>query len=143
MREGKLEQALALYRETLQASPLSLPANIAAGNVLDLLGKGEEARKYFQKAIDIAEKPEQRASANRSMAMCYAFEGSCKKVVEYEEKVFDYYVGVQDFFQQGEIADEAARVCIDDGDLDRALRWYKDGHDAGLKEPDIKPARVD
>ncbi|HKW61547.1 MAG TPA: hypothetical protein VJN89_03290 [Candidatus Acidoferrum sp.] len=143
MREGRLEEALALYRQTLQASPLSLPANIAAGNVLDLMSKGEEARKYFQKAIDVAEKPEQKAQANRAMAMSYAFEGSCKKAVEYEQKVFDYFVSVQDFFQQGEIADEAARVCIDAGDLDTALRWYKDGHDAGLKEPNIKPARVD
>jgi len=143
MREGKLEEALALYRQTLQTSPLSLPANIAAGNVLDLMGKGEEARKYFQKAIDIAEKPEQKASANRSMAMSYAFEGNCKKTVQYEQKVFDYFITTQDFFQQGEIADEAARVCIDAGDLDTAFHWYKDGHDAGLKEPDIKPARVD
>ena len=143
MREGKLEEALALYRQTLQAQPLSLSANIAAGNVLDLLGRSEEARKYFKKAIDIAEKPEQKASANRAMAMSYAFEGSCKKTVEYEQKVFDYYVGVQDFFQQGEIADETARVCIDDGDLDTALRWYKEGHTTGLKEPDIKLARVD
>lgn len=143
MREGKLEEALALYRQTLQASPLSLPANIAGGNVLDLMGRGEEARKYFQKAIDVAEKPEQKASANRAMAMSYAFEGSCKKTVEYEQKVLDYYAAAKDFFQQGEIADEAARVCIDSGDLDTALRWYKDGHKAGLKEPDIKPARVD
>src|SRR6516225_7339099 len=53
MREGKLEEALALYRQTLQSSPLSLSANIAAGNVLDLMGKGDDARKYFQKAVDI------------------------------------------------------------------------------------------
>ena len=143
MREGKLEEALALYRQTLQSQPLSLSANIAAGNVLDLLGRSEEARKYFQKAIDIAEKPEQKASANRAIAMSYAFEGSCKKTVEYEQKVLDYFAAAKDFFQQGEIADEAARVCIDDGDLDTALRWYKEGHEAGLKEPDIKPARVD
>ena len=143
MREGKLEEALALYRQTLQSQPLSLPANIAAGNVLDLMGKGEEARKYFQKAIDIAEKPEQKAPANRAMAMSYAFEGSCKKTVEYEQKVLDYFAAAKDFFQQGEIADETARVCIDDGDLDAAIHWYKGGHDTGLKEPDIKPARVD
>jgi tetratricopeptide (TPR) repeat protein len=143
MREGKLEEALALYRQTLQASPLSLPANIAAGSVLDLMGKGEDARKYFQKAIDIAEKPEQKASANRAMAMSYAFEGNCKKTVEYEQKVLDHFAAAKDFFQQGEIADEAARVCIDSGDLDTALHWYKVGHDTGLKEPDIKPARVD
>ena len=107
MREGKLEEALALYRQTLQSQPMSLPGNIAAGNVLDLMGKGEEARKYFQKAIEVAEKPEQKASANRSMAMSYAFEGNCKKTVEYEQKVLDYFAAAKDFFQQGEIADEA------------------------------------
>ena len=143
MREGKLDEALALYRETLKSSPDSLLANIAAGDVLDLMGKGEEARKYFHKAIDVAEKPEQKASANRAMAMSYAFEGSCKKTLEFEQKVFDYYVEKQDFFQQGEIADEAARVCIDSGDWDTALHWYQVGHDDGLKEPDIKPARAD
>jgi tetratricopeptide (TPR) repeat protein len=143
MREGKLEQALALYRKILESSPDSLPANIAAGGVLDLMGKSEEARKYFQKAIDIADKPEQKAAANRAMAMSYAFEGSCKKTVEHEQKVFDYYEGQKDFFQRGEIADEAARVCIDSGDWDTALHRYQVGHDTGLKEADIKPARVD
>jgi hypothetical protein len=38
IREGKLEEALALYRQTLQPSPTSLPANVAAGSVLDLMG---------------------------------------------------------------------------------------------------------
>ncbi len=143
MREGKLEEALAHYRQTLQSSPDSLPANVAAGNVLDLLGRGDEARKYFQKAVDVADTPEHKASANRAIAMSYAFEANCKKAAEYEQKVLDYYAVAKDFFQQGEIADEAARVCIDSGDLDTAARWYQLGHDSGLKEPDIKPARVD
>jgi tetratricopeptide (TPR) repeat protein len=77
------------------------------------------------------------------MAMSYAFEGNCKKTVEYEHQVFDYYGSMKNFFQQGEIADEAARVCIDSGDLDTASHWYQVGHDTGLKEPDIKPARQD
>ena len=36
MREGKLDAALALYRQTLQTSQDSLPANMAAGSVLPL-----------------------------------------------------------------------------------------------------------
>jgi tetratricopeptide (TPR) repeat protein len=143
LREGKLEEALIHYRQTLQTSPRSLPANVAAGSVLDLMGRGDEARKYFQKAIDIAGTPEHKAMAQRAMAMSYAFEANCKKTVEYEQKVFDYQVSLKDFYQQGEMADEAARVCIDSGDLDTAYQWYQLGHDTGLKEPDIKPARVD
>jgi len=143
MRDGKLDDALALYRKTLQSAPDSLPANIAAGSVLDLMGRGEEARKYFAKAIESADTPEHKAMAQRAMAMSYAFEGNCKKTVEYEQQVFDYYGTMKNFFQQGEIADEAARVCIDSGDFDTAYNWYQLGHDTGLEEPNIQPARQD
>ena len=143
MRDGKPEEALELYRQTLRTSPNSLPANIAAGSVLDLMGKGEEARKYFTKAIDVADTPEGKASVKRAMAMSYAFEGDCKKTVEYEQQVFDFYGSANNFFQQGEIANEAARACIDSGEFDTAYKWYQIGHDTGLKEPDIKPTRQD
>ena len=143
IRDGRPEDALALYRQTLQTSPDSAPANIAAGSVLDLMGKGDEARKYFSKAIEVADTPEHKAGAQRAMAMSYAFEGNCNKTIEYEQQVFNFHGSVGNFFQQGEIADEAARVCIDSGDLDAAQKWYKIGHDTGLQEPDIKPARQD
>ncbi len=107
------------------------------------MGKGEEARKYFTKAIDVADTLEGKTSAKRAMGMSYAFEGNCNKTVEYEQQVFDFHGSAKNFFQQGETADEAARVCIDSGDLDAATKWYKIGHDTGLKEPDIKPARQD
>jgi len=143
MREGKLDDALALYRKTLQISPNSVPANIAAGSVLDLMGQGEEARQYLAKAIQVADTPEQKAMAQRAMAISYAFEGNCKKTVAYEQQVLDYYGSMRNFFQQGEIADEGARICIDSGDLDAAYHWYQVGHDTGLKEPGIQPPRQD
>ena len=143
LREVKLDDALALYRRTLEASPNSLPAHIAAGSVLDLQGRGEEGRKYFARGIEVADTPEHKAMAQRAMAMSYAFERNCKKTVEYEQQVFDIYGSEKNFFQQGEIADEAARVCIESGDLEAAYHWYQLGHDTGLKEPDIKPARQD
>jgi len=143
MRQGKLDDALALYRQTIQATPDSLPALNLAGSTLDLMGKGAEARKYFAKAIETAANPKDKAAAQRAMAMSYAFEGDCKKTVEYEQQVFNYYVSTNDSYQQGEIADEAARVCIDAGDLDTAYKWYQTGHDTGLQEPNIKPERKD
>jgi tetratricopeptide (TPR) repeat protein len=143
MREGKLDAALALYRQTLQTSQDSLLANIAAGSVLDLMGQSEEARQYLAKAIQVADTPEHKAMAQRAMAMSYAFERNCKKTIQHEQAVFNYYGSVKDFFRQGETADEAARVCIDSDDLDSAYEWYKTGNETGLKEPDIKPARKD
>jgi tetratricopeptide (TPR) repeat protein len=143
MRQGKLDDALALYRQVLEKTPDSVEANNAAGVVLDLMDKGDDARKYFAKAIESASSPESKASAERAMAMSYAFEGNCGKTVEYERKAFDFFVSTSNFYQQGEIADEAARVCIDSGDLDTAEKWYRIGHDAGLREPNISPARKD
>ena len=108
---------------------------------LDLEGKGTEARELFQKAIDAAATPQAKANAQRAMAMSWAFDGNCSKTGEYEQMVIDYWVTQEKdqphnaFYQEGEMADEAARVCIDYGDLDAAARWYQKGHDLGLKEP--------
>jgi tetratricopeptide (TPR) repeat protein len=142
MRQGKLDEALTLYRRELQKTPESSAANTAAGIVLDLMGRGEEARKYFATAIDAAPTAQAKANAQRAVAMSYAFEGDCGNTVKFEQQVFNHYVAVKNFYQQGEIADEAARVCIDSGNLDAAYKWYRTGHDAGLKEPGIKPDRV-
>ncbi|MDE3198199.1 MAG: hypothetical protein KGN84_17760 [Acidobacteriota bacterium] len=114
---------------------------------LDIEGKGTEARAIFQREIDSAVSPSARANAGRSMAMSWAFEGNCSKTGEYEQKVIDYWKTQEQtqpahaFYQEGEMADEAARVCIDAGDLDYALEWYRRGYEYGMGEPDISADR--
>ena len=142
LRQGKVEEALAMFRQELDKTPDSPGANNAAGSALDLLGKGAEARTYFAAAIKAAPSPQAKAQAQRAMAMSYAFEGDCANTGKYEQQVFDYYVSTGDFYQQGEIANEAARVCIDAGDLKAAERWYRQGHDAGMQQPDIPADRI-
>ena len=66
MREGKLEEALAVYQKELAANPNSVPANNAAGVALDLMGKGADARKHFQKAIDSAPDASAKAASSSS-----------------------------------------------------------------------------
>ena len=108
---------------------------------LDSEGKTAEARVIFQRMIDAATDPAAKAQAQRAMAMSYAFDGNCAKAIEYEEMVIAYWVTreAEDpqnvFFQEGELANEVARVCIDAGDLDAAERWYRKGSELGLKEP--------
>lgn len=122
---------------------------IREGSRLDWEGKGLEARKVFQKAIDTAPTPAAKANAQRAMAMSWAFEGNCKKTAEYEEMVIAYWKTQEQsepetaFYQQGEMANEAARVCIDNGDLDAAYDLYKKGRELGLKQPNIPRARKD
>jgi len=143
MRSGNMDQAMELLHKAMDASPDSYAVNTQAGMMLDLMGKYPAAHIHLQKAVSEATSPASKAQAERSLAMSYAFEGNCKETVNHEQKVFDYYVEVKDFYNQGEMADEAARVCIDQADLDTAYKWYQKGHEAGLQEPNISADRKD
>ncbi|MCW5964660.1 MAG: tetratricopeptide repeat protein [Bryobacterales bacterium] len=142
MRDGKLEEALAVYRKELAANPESVAAHNAAGVVLDHLGRTSEARTHFQRTIDLAPNPQARYGAWRAMAMSYAFDNDCANTWKYEELAYKWDIERGDFYQQGERTNEAARVCIEAGDLDTAERLYRLGTEVGLKEPNIKPERV-
>ena len=137
LREGKDSDALAAIRQELATNPNST----AAGNLLDVTGQPAEARKVFQRALDMAAAPAAKASLHRAMAMSYAFDGDCRNTIKYEQMVIAYHVtreatAPQDaFYQQGEMANEAARVCIDAGDLESAETWYRKGTEFGVKEP--------
>jgi Flp pilus assembly protein TadD len=137
MRDGKTAEALAAVRKELESNPASMPA----ANLLDSLGQNAEAHRVFQKAIDGAADPAAKAQAQRSMAMSYAFEGDCRNTVKYEQMVIAYWTTREQaepqnaFYQQGEMANEAARVCIDAGDFDLAEQWYRKGAELGIKEP--------
>lgn len=108
---------------------------------LDTEGATVQARAIFQRLIDSAADPAARAAAQRGMAMSFAFSGDCANTVKYETMVIAYWAAREQaepqnaFFQQGEMANEAARVCLDAGDFAAAEQWYRRGTELGLKEP--------
>ena len=116
---------------------------------LDLAGQGAEARSLWQREIEAAATPAAKAAAERNMAMSWAFSGNCAQTDAYEQKVIAYWQTraaaepANAFYQQGEMADEAARVCIDLGDLTAAAHLYQQGHDLGMKEPNLPAGRRD
>ena len=109
---------------------------------LDRDGAFEEARVIFQSFIDAAEAPRELAAAQRNMARHYGFAADCANAVAYEEMVISYWVTQEDvdpqdaFYQQGEMANEGARLCVDAGDLDTAERMYRRGYMLGNLEPE-------
>ena len=111
---------------------------------LDIDGKHAEARAIFQKLIDNAPDPSAKAVAQRRLAMSHGFESHCAETVRYEEMVIDYWKTREKeepqnaFYQEGEMANEAARICIDAGDLTTAERMYRRGSELGLKELEPK-----
>jgi tetratricopeptide (TPR) repeat protein len=140
LRDGKTTEALAAVKKELEANPNSG----AAANMLDNLGATVDARKVFARMIDAAADPAAKANAQRAMAMSYAFDGDCRNTVKYEQMAIAYWQTQEQaqpqnaFFQEGELANEAARVCIDAGDLEAAAEWYRKGTELGLKEPEPK-----
>lgn len=137
---------MALAATTLLATPLTAqrggPGPMRDAAELDRDGRTEEARAIYQSVIDTASDARQKAAVQRSMAMSYAFDGDCANTVKYEQMVIEYWKTQEEadpqnaFYQEGEMADEAARVCIDAGDVDAAEHWYREGHRMGLMEPE-------
>jgi tetratricopeptide (TPR) repeat protein len=126
-----------------QAQPAGTPsAPLQRAMELDREGNTAQARVIIQAVIDSAATPAARAAAQRVMAMSYAFDGDCANALRYEEMVIAYWVTREQaepqnaFYQQGEMANEGARVCVDAGSLDDAERWYRRGTELGLREPE-------
>jgi tetratricopeptide (TPR) repeat protein len=123
------------------AVPAAIPAAMREASQLDLRGETKQARVMFQKMIDSAPTPAAKTAAQRAMAMSYAFDRDCANTVKYESMVIAYWATREQaepqnaFYQQGEMANEAARVCIDAGDLAAAAQWYRKGYELGVKEP--------
>jgi tetratricopeptide (TPR) repeat protein len=123
------------------AVPAAIPAAMREASQLDLRGETKQARVMFQKMIDSAPTPAAKTAAQRAMAMSYAFDRDCANTVKYESMVIAYWATREQaepqnaFYQQGEMANEAARVCIDAGDLAAAEQWYRKGYELGVKEP--------
>lgn len=147
MKRGSLVVLALAAAAWAQARAPQPPPEVRQAIQLDRAGEGNAARALWQKQIDSAGTPAARAAAERNMAMSWAFSGNCAQTAASEQRVIAYWKTRtaaephNAFYQQGEMADEAARVCIDLGALDSAARLYKLGHDLGLEEPDIPAGR--
>jgi Tfp pilus assembly protein PilF len=140
IRADKTAEALDAVHKELAANPTS----VAAAQLLDTLGATAEAQRVFRAAIAAATDPAAKANAQRQLAMSYAFASDCTNTTRNEQLVIDYWITREQaepqnaFYQEGEMANEAARVCIDNGSLDVAEQWYRKGTELGMKEPEPK-----
>ena len=105
-------------------------------------GETGRARSLYRRLVDSAPDPAAKAEAQRALAMSYAFDADCANAVRHEEEVIAYWKTREQaepqnaFYQQGQMANEVARVCLDAGDLDAAERYYRLGAELGQREPE-------
>jgi tetratricopeptide (TPR) repeat protein len=138
MRDGREDEAIASARQAAAAAPSSYQANTTLGAMLDLAGKYSDARDAFAKAAQVAQSAEDKARAERAIAVSYGFERDCTNVAKHDEPVYRQYIAANDFNTAGGVANELARLCLDAGNIDVAERWYRTGSEAGLRDPAIK-----
>jgi len=136
VNEGRLGDALAAYQKIAAADPKNWDAHRGMGVVLDLQGKYADARKHLQQAIDLAP-ADSKPNAWRTMAMSYAFDRKTNEIERYQKQVFDYRLAKHDLQGAAEIANEAARMLLESGDINGAEKWYRLGHDTILKKSDL------
>jgi tetratricopeptide (TPR) repeat protein len=137
--DGKLDDALALYRQALDKDSRLYEAHLAAGMAYDLKGDYAAAQSQLAKAIALAS-PDTKVQALRSMAISYAFEGKPDKAAKYEKQVFDERFAKGIWTAAAEICNELARIYLESGDLDKAYKWYKTGYETASRKSDLSDA---
>ena len=140
--DGKPDEAFALYQRAVEIDPELYEAQLFMGVALDLQGHYPEARQHLAKALQLANQ-EQSVQALRVMAVSYVFERNTEKASEYERRAFDFLDKWKHYADAAATADELARIYLESGDLDNAVKWYQTGNQTALKIPDLTPAQKD
>ena len=96
VHDGKLEEALEVFRQGVEASPKSIAANNGAV-ALDLLGRYPEARKYFSQAIKAAPTPLEKAQAQRALAISFGFSRDCRGAEKADRSAYEYFLALNRF----------------------------------------------
>ena len=138
-REGKQDDALALYGQALAKDANSYQAQLESGIALDLKGEYAKAQEYLTRAVEIAP-AESKEQALRSLAFSYAFQGDAFKAAEPEMQVFNARLAKGDAVGAGEACNELARIYLELGDPDHAYKWYKMGYDTVSRKTDLSEA---
>jgi tetratricopeptide (TPR) repeat protein len=139
---GKLDEATTMLRRALEAKPDQWDAHNLLGAIFDLQGDYPTARTHLQRAIDLA--PEaSKPQARVAMAISYAFESKAQDAARFYQPIYDARIAAGTFTTAGEAANAIARIYLEAGDAANALRWYKVGYDAALRQPDLTAAQRD
>ena len=120
-RDGKQDEALAVYRQVLDKSPDNYQANLESGAALDLKGEYAKAQEHLTKAVEVAP-ADSKEQALRALAFSYAFQGDAFKAAEPEMQVFNARLAKGDSVAAAEACNELARIYLELGDPDHAYK---------------------
>jgi tetratricopeptide (TPR) repeat protein len=139
---GKFDEALAAYDRALKLDPQLFDAHLAAGITYDLKGDYVRARAALRRAIETA--PEgSKGPALGAMAVSYAFEKNAAEAATYYQQQFDAQSKAGAIDGAAATANAMARVYLESGDPQTALKWYETGYNTSKKLTSAPPDQVD
>jgi arylsulfatase A-like enzyme/Tfp pilus assembly protein PilF len=113
---GRLKKALDAWQALLVIDPRYFDALLASGWILDFMGKGEEARAYFERALEV--EPENRF-LRKYYAMNLGKGGDLKAAISVYERL------AQDYPDDYEVFQDLGTAYGYAGDLSRAIDSLK------------------
>jgi tetratricopeptide (TPR) repeat protein len=131
--EGKQADAIALYDRILAAAPTLFDAHYGRGIALDLAGRFDEAHQAFARARQLASDDE-KTQAQVGAAISYVFAGDPAQAEAIYRQVYEAQTAANSYGAAGETANALGRIYLETGDPAEALRWYRTGHEAALKQ---------
>jgi len=140
--QGKLDEAISVYRKAIKTAPQAFDARLAMGIVLDLQGQYAEARTHLADAIRFAPAGA-RNQAMTTMAISYAFESRAADVLKNFEPVYKQQLADQDFGGAAATANAMGRVYLESGDPTNARKWYEMGSQCGRQIAGLPPSDRD
>jgi tetratricopeptide (TPR) repeat protein len=123
--------------------PADSTSLIAQGVALDLDGHYAEARAKLSQAIDQSPTDSAKAQPRRALAISYAFTCGTREVSRYERQVIDAATAKKDFNAAADVSNELARMLLECGDVNDALKTYRSGHDLALRQPSLSDSVKD
>jgi tetratricopeptide (TPR) repeat protein len=138
-RDGKQDEAIALYKQALEKTPDFYQAHLETGVALDLKGEYAKAQEHLTKAVEVAP-ADSKDQALRTLAFSYVFQGDAFKASEPEMQVFNARLTRGDSVGAAEACNELARIYLELGDPDHAYKWYKAGYDTVSRKADLSEA---
>jgi len=139
---GKFDEALGLFDRALKLDPQLFDAHLATGITYDLKGDYARARASLRRAIDTA--PEgSKGQALGAMAVSYAFEKNAADAATYYQQLFDAQMKAGAIDGAAATANAMARVYLESGDPQAALKWYETGYNTSKKLTSAPPDQVD
>jgi tetratricopeptide (TPR) repeat protein len=139
---GRRDAAIALYRQALARNPASFRAQYGMARALDLEDQYEEARQHFRRALALAAGGD-RDQTLRMLGMSWTFSGQVDEAATCFQEVFDARLRAGNFSEAADEANELGRLYLESGNLDRALQWYRTGHDTAARQTDRAAWQVD